>query len=936
MSLNFPCRPAISPDGDLTLVPAGSADRDDPSGIAPLPDAWDGAPGVWAQAPPPAPEILLRLVGPALSEPLPPAWAWWRDFASSYLHALCHAPTPDAAESDKAAAPDSVAPPSAADFASRLLSAPPMTGGEYLSVDGLSALWAGLDRHARALASAHPDGLSGWAQSLNPAWRRVGRVCFHLAENKRDPDRPFAFLATYAARLAAGGRLQHMPLSRALTEFAGAKNKPALVKLLAPVRRAAETSALARELVDSGEVFHPVAWTPAEAYRFLQDVPAFEDAGLSVRVPDWWKKRPRPVVKASIGKTAGAESLVGRDALLSFDVGLALGDAELTPAEWRRILEGGDGLALLRGQWVEVDRAKLQAALDHWKRVEKEIELEGGVSFLHAMRLLAGAPATAAGDGDGARAAADWSEVSASGGFAQTLARLRAPEASAPPDALLAGRLLAKLRPYQSHGVNWLRFLSELGLGACLADDMGLGKTIQVLSLLLLARREGVHAGQDAKAGEGRRPSLLVMPASLLGNWKAETGKFAPTLSLKMLHPAFLDAADMAEAAARPDVFLRGADAVLTSYGMAVRQPWLAATRWRMVILDEAQAIKNPGARQTKFVKTLDADARIALTGTPVENRLSDLWSLFDFLNPGLLGSAKAFSNWMGRLEKRERDPYAPLRKLTGPYILRRLKTDPAIRGDLPDKTEVDAWCALTKKQAALYAQAVFDLKRALEQPLDGIKRQGLVLSFLTRFKQLCNHPDQGSGSGAFAPGDSGKFSRLAELASEIAARQERCLVFTQFKEMTAPLADFLAGTFGRAGLVLHGETPVKERKRLVDQFQAPGGPPFFVLSLKAGGTGLNLTSATQVVHFDRWWNPAVENQATDRAYRIGQRRNVLVHKFICLGTVEEKIDLMIKRKKEVAEGALESGVARALTDMTNDELLRFVALDARRIGADE
>jgi non-specific serine/threonine protein kinase len=344
-------------------------------------------------------------------------------------------------------------------------------------------------------------------------------------------------------------------------------------------------------------------------------------------------------------------------------------------------------------------------------------------------------------------------------------------------------------------------------------------------------------------------------------------------------------------------------------------------------VIDEAQAIKNPDAKQTRIAKMLKAQAKFALTGTPVENRIGDLWSIFDFINPGLLGSSKEFSNFVKRLEDRPHNPYAPLRELVRPYILRRLKTDKTVIADLPDKTEVKAFCQLSRKQAALYKQAVEELTEALDGA-DGIRRKGLVLSFLMRFKQICNHPSQWLGDGAWSEEDSGKWARLRDIAEVIAAKQEKVLVFTQFREMTAPLAAFLGSIFGRAGLVLHGETEVKKRKDLVRRFQEEEAVPFFVLSLKAGGAGLNLTAASHVVHFDRWWNPAVENQATDRAFRIGQNKNVLVHKFVCRGTVEEKIDQMIESKRQLSKDLIEGGADLLLTELQDQELLKLVALD--------
>jgi SNF2 family DNA or RNA helicase len=353
-------------------------------------------------------------------------------------------------------------------------------------------------------------------------------------------------------------------------------------------------------------------------------------------------------------------------------------------------------------------------------------------------------------------------------------------------------------------------------------------------------------------------------------------------------------------------------------------------------VLDEAQAIKNPGTRQAKAVKEVRAAARIALTGTPVENRLGDLWSLFDFLNPGLLGGAKAFGRFVKQLDKREHDAYRPLRALVRPYILRRLKTDKTVIADLPDKTEVKAYCTLTREQAALYEQAVRELGRHLKRA-EGIQRKGIVLSSLMRLKQICNHPSQWTGDGGYDPAQSGKFDRLSELCEELSARQEKALVFTQFKEITAPLAEHLGRMFGRPGLVLHGGTALGNRREMVEAFQRDDGPPFFVLSLKAGGTGLNLTAAAHVIHFDRWWNPAVENQATDRAFRIGQKRNVFVHKFVCRGTVEERIDALIGDKVGLAEGLLEGGggAERMLTEMSDRELLGFVALDLGKAAGD-
>jgi non-specific serine/threonine protein kinase len=431
------------------------------------------------------------------------------------------------------------------------------------------------------------------------------------------------------------------------------------------------------------------------------------------------------------------------------------------------------------------------------------------------------------------------------------------------------------------------------------------------------------------KKSSSNKPSLLVLPASLLANWKTELERFSPSLRCLFLHSSQLNKRAMDDMA-KKSTALNNTDVVLTTYGTLMRQDWLQQQEWQLLVLDEAQAIKNPSARQSKAVKTLKAKSRIALTGTPVENRLSDLWSLFDFLNPGLLGSARRFKGFVKSLSERESDQYAPLRNLVSPYILRRLKTDRSIISDLPEKTEVSAYCGLSKAQAAQYQQAVKQLAKAIANT-DGIKRRGLVLSYLLRFKQICNHPSQLLGDDEYDPKKSGKFQRLAQLCEEIASRQEKLLVFTQFREMTTPLANFLAQQFGQPGLVLHGGTPIKQRQKRVEQFQDEEGPPFFILSLKAGGTGLNLTEASHVIHFDRWWNPAVENQATDRAFRIGQKKNVLVHKFICQGTVEEKIDALINEKTALANDLLEGGADTLLTEMDDKALLNLVSLDIEK-----
>ena len=478
---------------------------------------------------------------------------------------------------------------------------------------------------------------------------------------------------------------------------------------------------------------------------------------------------------------------------------------------------------------------------------------------------------------------------------------------------------------------------------------------MQVIDLLLLRKRQQAKrpppSGKEAR-GEGGvgvaethsecqaiyagQPSLLIVPASLIGNWRQELARFAPSLKVLFAHRSECSTEKLNEIANDPATHLAELDLVVTTYGLARRQPWLEKLRWPLAILDEAQAIKNAGSTQTRAVKKVSAGCRLVMTGTPVENHLGDLWSLFDFCCPGLLGTAQEFKRYVKQLnERQDAEAFAALRRLVRPYILRRLKTDPNIVPDLPEKTEMRAECGLSKKQAALYERAVAEFKERLEHA-EGIARRGLVLAMLMHLKQICNHPAQYLPATAYVPHESGKFERLRLLCEPIAERQEKVLVFTQFQTLTQPLAGFLAEVFGREGLVLHGGTPVGKRAELVRAFQSEQGPPFFVISLKAGGTGLNLTAACHVIHFDRWWNPAVENQATDRAFRIGQKRNVLVHKFVCRGTVEERIDAMIESKQAVADRVLNQNGEANLTEMSDDELLRFVALDIGRATTDD
>ncbi len=710
------------------------------------------------------------------------------------------------------------------------------------------------------------------------------RIFFHLAENRGD-DCPFAFIATYAS-MGGNGAVKHLPLKYALTEYNTDQKK--LLELMGCLGRAAQSSALITGFMESGELFHPLHLNAAEAYTFLREIPLYKEAGILCRVPNWWKRRSAAVgMSVAIGEKR--PSHLSMEALISTVPRLMINGEELTREDILALLAQTEGLALLRGKWVEVDHARLKELLAACQRLE-----DGSITLMDALR------------GELGTLPIDPDSVQVTNG--QWLRELRnnMQNPAELTSIMVPDSLHAVLRPYQKTGFSWLSYMDSLGFGACLADDMGLGKTVQALSFLERLRKE-----TDGRA-------LLIVPASLLGNWQKEIERFAPEMSYFILHGK---SADVLEAECAREEFL-----TITTYAMVMRLTLLQETRWSVVLLDEAQAIKNPAAKQTKSVKQLDSRMRIIMTGTPIENNLTNLWSLFDFLNRGLLGTAKEFSAFAKRLAY---DPggYGKLRDMIAPFILRRLKTDKTVISDLPDKTEISDYASLLKKQTVLYRSIVSELEHSI-MDAQGIQRKGLVLATISKLKQICNHPDQYLGQASFLPEESGKFQLLGELCETIYENRERVLVFTQFREMTEPLCRFLKSIFHRDGLVLHGGIPPKKRTELVAAFQGEDYVPFMVLSIKAGGVGLNLTAANHVIHFDRWWNPAVENQATDRAFRIGQKKNVIVHKLISPGTIEEKIDAMIAEKSKLAQDVIGAGGEAWITELDNNELMKLMRLE--------
>jgi hypothetical protein len=830
------------------------------------------------------------------SIPLSPSLTFWRTFSRLFIRKLKLTPELEELRAN-------VVIPLADEERIRLLeTAPLMPGGEYLTAATLAASWEGLQETFYRKIETFAGPVADFFKEYSPDVHLAGRIYFHLVENKGH-ESPFAFLATYSTRLNEEGESRHLPLKYALEEYKGDNEK--LLSLLVTVDDAARKSELVANLRDSGELFYPLAWSSKEALVFLREIPIYEEAGILCRIPDWWKKKTAAIaIQISIGENP--PSMVGMEALLDFSPRLMIGDTEISEEEARRLLSESEGLAFLKNKWVAVDPEKLRQTLEAFENAGKMNSGEG-ITFFDALRLSMN-PRKLLGE-----AAADISGISHGEWLRTAFGRLQRPETMTRVKTSRA--FAARLRHYQQDGLNWLYCLNQMKLGACLADDMGLGKTVQVLAFLDALRAE-------EKKGKKAAASLLIIPASLLANWIGEIENFAPGLSFFVAHPDFHRPGPVPTPSAKE---LDGLNLVITTYALVQRYEWLRGHRWHYVILDEAQAIKNPGTRQTRAVKSLSAGNRIVMTGTPVENRLSDLWSLFDFINPGLLGNSREFRDFTKRLANNP-DGYAGLRRVVSPFILRRLKTDKSIISDLPDKVEMKTWAAMSKKQTVLYGKVVSGIREALEHT-EGMQRRGLILSALIKFKQLCNHPSQYLGLDRFEEKESGKFQRLREICETIHEKRERVLVFTQFKEMTGPLSKFLATIFNREGLILHGSVPVGKRKELVETFQGRDYVPFFVLSLKAGGVGLNLTAASHVIHFDRWWNPAVENQATDRAFRIGQKKNVMVHKLLTKGTIEEKIDRMLVAKAKLSDEVVAASGENWLTEMSNEELFELFTL---------
>ena len=673
--------------------------------------------------------------------------------------------------------------------------------------------------------------------------------------------------------------------------------------------------------------------TAAEAYEFLhQGQDALRRLGYPVRVPPTLegKRTVKPMLRLTIrpaargkrataaGKGRSRRTELGLDALMDYQWKVEAGEHSWSLQEFRRLTRGRKRLVQAKDEWLELDHDQVDRLLHE---VGRRRARSGGrpPALRDALRerLLAGAPQARSlfeSSGDGPVVAGIEGENWV-GSLFSALEAAATELGEIPPPA----GLRTELRPYQRVGYSWLRLLADHGLGGCLADDMGLGKTCQTLAFLL----------GEQEAGRLTRPYLLVCPNSIVANWRKEAERFAPSLRLHLRQgPNRSRSPEFEQAAAESDL-------VVCSFGITHRDfALLDGIEWGGLIVDEAQNLKNPGAKQTRAVRRLDTPVRFALTGTPLENRLTDLWSIMEYLNPGFLGPERTFRRTFTAAVEGDYDPEATaqLRRLVSPFVLRRVKTDPKVIRDLPEKHQARVYCSLTAEQAALYQAAVEQCAERLEDNR-GIARHGEILRTLTRLKQICNHPENLLRTGGPLEGRSGKLTRLTEILAEVGERGERSLVFTQFAQMARMLAEHLSGLLDRSVPVLHGTTSMRERDEIVTRFQeSPDAPPVLVLSLKTGGYGLNLTRASHVVHYDRWWNPAVENQATDRAFRIGQRKRVLVHKFLCAGTLEERIADLLERKTALAESVIGSGESW-LAALNPQTFQKVIALDPEAVA---
>ena len=758
--------------------------------------------------------------------------------------------------------------------------------GARLPIESIQSIYLNLIQTISEISGQ--ELLSDVIESLYAKQFAANTIKFSIEETPQNSEAPYKLYIT------CGYKNKDVPLCEAIKKLGDDISTRDTVA--AVIKKIAVRSSLISQAYNDGNIKDCITLSHETIYTFLKEHELYENLGISCRVPKKLKWR-RSALSLNISMKQKSGIQLGTDSITDFDINLSIEGEKLTDKEIEELLESNSEVFQFRGEWVEFKHKEMCSCLKAYENLLLKNK-NGVFSLSEAMQAFL-SPDSMNDDEEDFYAPEvtfnneEWlSHISDSINADEHLLDISKPSST----------FTASLRPYQIVGVNWLNKMRRMQLGACLSDDMGLGKTLQVIAVLEQLRNKGAGA------------SLIVLPASLLQNWQDELTRFAPLVKFRILHSSY------GNMNISP---LEDTNVYITTYAMLARLPQIKKKVWECVILDEAQAIKNPRTLQSKASKQLKANFRIAMTGTPIENSISDLISIFEFLNPQFFGNSL-------EILSDENDPDIVTKKLKNfakPFILRRLKTDKNIIDDLPDKIEMKSYCNLTQRQAVLYKQIINALCDELSDT-HGIERRGLVLSSILKLKQICNHPDQYIGNGAYLQSESGKMSRLVEICEDIKNRNERVLVFTQFKEMCEPLNNILREVFNKEGLIINGSVNISERGKIVEKFNnSDEYIPYIVLSLRAGGVGLNLTAANHVIHFDRWWNPAVENQATDRSFRIGQVNNVIVHKLICKGTLEEKIDRMIDQKSNIAMDIVENDTK--ITELSNEELIALLHMES-------
>ncbi|MBK5200627.1 MAG: DEAD/DEAH box helicase [Spirochaetaceae bacterium] len=762
---------------------------------------------------------------------------------------------------------------------------PLVLGNEFINESWLKYQYSLMNQWISNIIKGSDKPLEATLASYLPSFNVADRTYFHLVETKEEKF-PFAFYCSYTTMIK--NEVLHMPLSYALEEFKDDERQ--LLHLLSIIFKASGRSSCLSTLIENGELFNPTYLKGEEAYELLKNSAFFETCGIGFRFPSWWKKKNKIHSQAVIGSSL--KQGLNLQYLLSVELDFVLNEQTLSESELRELNKREEGLVNFNGKWIEIKHELLEQLLSQFEEFNRKFKK--GISFSEYLSMQK-------------------NEVIVNNEFPEIefttgkwLEDFKNHDTQSFETVELSASFKGKLREYQKKGVSWLNDMLHLGFGSTLADDMGLGKTVQILAIL-------TYLFDKNKINN----TLLIVPSSLIGNWIAERDKFAPNLEIFILH-------DKESVLEKLDYRKKGL--YLSTYKMVSLRESIRKQEWDIAILDEAQAIKNPNAKQSKAIKQLNCTNRIIMSGTPIENSLLDLYSLFDFTNPGLLGTKKEFTDLMKQMEETPK-LYKALRNVISPFILRRLKTDKTIIQDLPKKIESDYYVPLSAKQVVLYNKLIKEIENSINESEEGIAKKGLILSSILKSKQICNHPSQYLKSEEYKEKDSGKFLALKLLVQTIYEKRERVLIFTQYKTMIAPIMNYLENLLGLPGLSIDGSVSPKDRTTRVNEFNSDRYYPFMVITIKAGGTGLNLTSANHVIHFDRWWNPSVENQATDRAFRIGQTKVVNVYKFICKGTIEDKINEIILSKSKMSSkiiGNSEESTVSWINKLDNSELIKL------------